>query len=92
MVIADRDFIDAAPGRASECRAPRWRWQRCRNQRRAAALRAGKLCCRQRGLAHALQARLDGEAGHACAAARLAALQLALALGAGVRCAPDELS
>lgn len=91
VVIADRDFIDAAPGRASECRA-RALALAALCQASGAPLRCAleSLLPPQRGLAHALQARLDGEAGHACAAARLAALQLAL--GAGGVHAPDELS
>ena len=72
VVIADRDFIDAAPGRANECRA-RALALAALCQTSGAPLRCAleSLLPPQRGLAHALQARLDGEAGHACAAARL---------------------
>ena len=91
VVLADRDFIDAAPGRNQACR------QRALHLAAQCQMAGGAVKCvlesllpPQRGLAHQLQARHAGCASHASAAAQLAALQLTL--GARHCHAPDELA
>ena len=91
VVLADRDFIDAAPGRNQACR------QRALHLAAQCQMAGGTVQCvlesllpPQRGLAHQLQARHAGCASHASAAAQLAALQLTL--GARHCHAPDELA
>ena len=91
VVLADRDFIDATPGRNQACR------QRALHLAAQCQMAGGAVQCvlesllpPQRGLAHQLQARHAGCASHASAAAQLAALQLTL--GARHCHAPDELA